>query len=222
MRHTILIVPGMHDSGPDHWQTWLQHELPQTRRVTGIDWEKPILACWAEAVRDEIDRCVGPVWLVAHSFGCLAAAVASVDRTEKVAGAMFVAPADPRDFSPLGRLEGEAADAAGSLDELIPKAPLAFPSIVVASSDDPWVRLTSTAYWSTNWGSTLISIGGAGHINAESGFGPWPRGRALLAAMMKAQPPAPLGPLGHGGFCRRGRQSALAKLRHGTRLSCDF
>jgi uncharacterized protein len=222
MRHTILVVPGMHDSGADHWQTWLQHELPNTRRVEGIDWEVPVLANWAEAVRDAIDDSVGPVWTVAHSFGCLAAAVAAADRLEKVAGAMFVAPADPRSFSPLGRLSDTRVDSAGSLDDLIPKSPLAFPSVVVASSDDPWVRLTTVAYWANSWGSTLINIGAAGHVNVDSGFGTWPQGKAILAALMDAQPAGPLGPLDPTTVCRRGRHSALAKLRHGTRLSCSF
>ncbi len=42
MRQTVLIVPGYHGSGPGHWQSWLEGELPEARRVTGIDWDEPL------------------------------------------------------------------------------------------------------------------------------------------------------------------------------------
>ncbi|QTQ37759.1 RBBP9/YdeN family alpha/beta hydrolase [Aromatoleum petrolei] len=105
MRHTTLIVPGFHGSGPDHWQTWLERRLPDARRVRGVDWEAPVLARWAAAVRREIDESAHSVWLVAHSFGCLASVVAAADRPERVAAALLVAPADPARFGPLGLLE---------------------------------------------------------------------------------------------------------------------
>lgn len=105
MRHTTLIVPGFHGSGPGHWQTWLEQRLPDARRVRGVDWEAPVLARWAAAVRREIDESAHAVWLVAHSFGCLAGAVAAADRPERVAGARLVTPADPARFGPLGLLE---------------------------------------------------------------------------------------------------------------------
>ena len=61
MQHTTLIVPGFHGSGPTHWQSWFEARLPDARRVIGIDWEAPVLARWAGAVRDAIDRAPGPV-----------------------------------------------------------------------------------------------------------------------------------------------------------------
>ena len=80
MRQTVLIIPGYHGSGPGHWQNWLEGELPEAHRVAGIDWDTPLLARWAGEVRREIDAAPGAVWLVAHSFGCLASAVAAADR----------------------------------------------------------------------------------------------------------------------------------------------
>ncbi len=90
---TVLVVPGYHGSGPDHWQSWLETRLPEARRVSGIDWEQPVLADWALAIRDDIDRANGAVWIVAHSFGCLASIVAIADRGESVAGAWLGGPA---------------------------------------------------------------------------------------------------------------------------------
>jgi len=171
MPHTTLIVPGFQGSGPAHWQSWIEAQLPGARRVADIDWERPILARWANAVRDAIDRSPGPVWVVAHSFGCLASVTAAFNRPEKVRGALLVAPADPQRF-------GEAT------------APLAqrlhHPSRVIASSNDPWVKDSTARHWAEHWGSEYLNIGAAGHINVDSGHGPWPQGLALFAQLREA------------------------------------
>lgn len=217
MQHTTLIVPGFHGSGPTHWQSWFEARLPDARRVIGIDWEAPVLARWAGAVRDAIDRAPGPVWVVAHSFGCLASVVAAADRPERVAGLMLVAPADPERFSLAGLRDSNAHPEQESLARWIPRTPLGAPSIVVASTNDPWVRLSSAAYWADCWGSRLDQIGPAGHINTDSGHGPWPDGLERLQALQAASDNLPLGPLDATPHSRRGRHGALAHLRHGTR-----
>ncbi len=73
---TCITVPGLHGSGPDHWQTWAEKEIPNCRRVSGIDFDKPVIAAWADAIRNNIRDEVGSVILIAHSFGCLASVVA--------------------------------------------------------------------------------------------------------------------------------------------------
>jgi uncharacterized protein len=221
MRHTTLIVPGFHGSGPDHWQTWLEEQLPDARRVGGIDWEAPVLARWAGAVRREIDEAPHAVWIVAHSFGCLASVVAAADRPERVAGALLVAPADPARFGPLGLAE-EAAHRGDTLGPWLPSGQLDFPCAVIASTNDPWVRLTVAAYWADRWGSRFISIGAAGHINVDSGFGPWPYCLELLQGMQQAHEDLPLGAIGGAKVSQKGRRSALARLRHQTRASLEL
>ncbi len=217
MHHTTLIVPGLHGSGPDHWQSWLERQLPDTRRVPDIDWAQPVLARWAQAVRDAIDRAPGPVWVVAHSFGCLASVVAAADRGERVAGLMLVAPADPERFTPRGLRDSGTHPEPMSLASAIPRQPLGAPSLVVASTNDPWVRFTSAAYWADCWGSHLEEIGAAGHINVDSGHGPWARGLELLHALQAAGDDLPLGSIDDAKLNRRGRHGALAHLRHHTR-----
>lgn len=215
MKRTTLIIPGYRGSGPDHWQSWFEKELPGARRAKGIDWDEPLLATWANAVRHEIDLAAHPVWLVAHSFGCLASIVAAADCPDKVAGAMFVAPADPNRFTALG-LRSEH-DHAESVARWLPARPQNFPSALVASSNDPWSKLTVAAYWAQRWGSHFICAGNAGHINTDAGFGLWPEGLALLATMQQAQAGIPLGTFdlsAKGG----GRASALTKIRHAKRI----
>ena len=218
---TALIVPGLNGSGEAHWQTWLERQLPGARRVTGIDWQEPVLAHWAGAVRDAIDRASGPVWLVAHSYGCLAAVVAGADRSDRVAGALFVAPADPDRFTAIGFKEGAELSAAASLSSALPLVPLGFPSIMAISCNDPWLKVLKAIYWANNWGSHIVSIGQAGHINAESGYGPWPQGLALLHSLQASQDDFPLGSLEEYQHQRKGRHGALAKLRHRTRKISD-
>lgn len=218
MGHTILIVPGFRGSGPTHWQTWIEAQEPGARRVTGIDWDAPILATWAGKIQSEIDRESSGVILVAHSFGCLAAVVAAADRAEKVAGAMLVAPADPDRISALGLQSDEAtATRPRGLGAWLPREPMAFPSLVVASSNDPWMKLMTAAYWAEQWGSRFVEMGPVGHINVDSGFGPWPEGLQLLRSLQEASVNVPLGAIDERLAARRGGRSVMARLRRGTR-----
>ncbi|ATE59455.1 RBBP9/YdeN family alpha/beta hydrolase [Thauera sinica] len=220
MQHTTLIVPGFHGSGPLHWQSWIEEQLPGAQRVRDIDWESPVLARWAGAVRGEIDAAPHAVWLVAHSFGCLASVVAAADRPEKVAGVLLVAPADPLRFGPFG-LRDAVGDEGECIAAWLPETPLECPSTVVASSNDPWVKLDSAAFWAERWGSRLIDIGEAGHINTESGFGPWPFGLELLTAMQRVHDDVPLGTISGEANSQRGRHGALARVRHHTRFTLN-
>lgn len=179
-----LIVPGYLGSGEGHWQTWMERQLPNVRRVEQ-DWYNPILVRWAENVRREIDNADVPVWLVAHSFGCLAAITAASDRANKVAGVMLVAPANPERFTLGGVRKAEDASVDGILNWFIPTEKLPFPSLVVASTDDPWMLHEKARFWSGLWGSQFVTLNKAGHINIESGFGPWLEGLHLLQTFQK-------------------------------------
>lgn len=171
----VLIVPGLRNSGPTHWQSWLGTVLPNTMRVEQADWERPCLSDWAARVRESIDATDDAVWLVAHSFGCLATVTAGFVRGERIRGALLVAPADPERFGEPTVL----------LEERLP-----FPSLVVASENDPWVNRDKAEYWAGQWGSGFVSIGHAGHINVDSGHGPWPDGLRLFEQLRSGSWPA--------------------------------
>jgi len=169
---TILIIPGLHGSGPTHWQSLFEQQLANTTRVEQSDWADPDLPRWASAVRDALARSEHPVWIIAHSFGCLAAVHAAADLRHKIAGAMLVAPADPEKFK---------------VADMLPTTALGFPSVLVASSNDPWMSLPTAASWAARWGARLVKVGDAGHINADAGFGPWPEGLAIFEALRQAE-----------------------------------
>ena len=100
----ILIIPGLHDSGPAHWQTWLQGQYRDARRVTQRDPSKPELERWAERIQRTLEVAATSEgqgeWLaVAHSFGCLALALHLSDHPDSpIREALFVAPAEPDKF----------------------------------------------------------------------------------------------------------------------------
>ncbi|MCY1380434.1 Serine hydrolase [compost metagenome] len=66
----------------------------------------------------------------------------------------------------------------------LPLRRFAFPSIVVASSNDPYGSIDHARRCADAWGSRLVEIGMAGHINAGSGLGDWAQGRQLLAEFL--------------------------------------
>lgn len=176
--HPVVIVPGLGNSGPQHWQRLWQAELgEQARAVEQADWDRPDFADWLARLDAAIASCPAAPVLVAHSLCCSLVAHWAQRYQRPIAGALLVAPADvdsdthtppeTRAFRPM------------------PLAPLPFPSVVVASSDDPYVARERAAIFAAHWGSRLVNIGAAGHINTAAGFGPWPLGRLLLEELRR-------------------------------------
>lgn len=167
----LLIVPGLHDSGPAHWQSWLQQGDRRAVRVVQRDWTQPDLDRWAARIDSTLDRAGGesPWIAVAHSFGCLAVARHLALRPDSpVAAALLVAPADPDKFG---------------VAELLPTQALEVPSTMVISDTDPWMAASHARRWAQRWGSHTLHLGNAGHINTESGFGPLPLARRWVTTM---------------------------------------
>jgi hypothetical protein len=168
----VLVLPGYGDSGPGHWQSRWQAADPTQQRVVQRDWLNPTLDEWRETLEHAVAGCDRPPILVAHSLGCVLVAHWARGTRCRAAGGLLVAPADA-DMVAL------ALDAVASFAP-VPCERLPFPSIVVASSDDPYVSLERAEAFARAWGSRFVTIGAAGHINTDSGYGDWPLGRRLL------------------------------------------
>jgi predicted alpha/beta hydrolase family esterase len=163
----LLIVPGFKDSGPEHWQTWLEQKVPNAARVEGIDWDSPVLATWAGQVRDALARAPQPLRVVAHSFGCLAAVVAAADRPDQVAELILAAPADPARFDFTGLKPDIARASTWSLANVLPLRDLNVNGCIIASRNDPWLSFEQAEQLADSWGLALHDAGAAGHINPE-------------------------------------------------------
>ncbi|HET7792541.1 MAG TPA: alpha/beta hydrolase [Rhizobacter sp.] len=167
----LLIVPGLHSSGPAHWQTWLEAHFRSAVRVEQDDWARADVDRWAQRVGEAVQRHPGTRWVaVGHSFGCLALARYLGQGGPGLHAALLVAPADPDKFA---------------VAPLLPDVGLQIPSVLVGSETDPWMRLESARHWARRWGSQFINLGDVGHINVDSGFGPLPPAKTLAELLIQ-------------------------------------
>ncbi len=173
----ILIIPGLGGSGPDHWQSRWQAKLSTARRVEQKDWEHPLLADWRAAIAAAVAEAQRPVILVAHSLVALAVADIAAELGDQVKGSFLVAPPSLRAIREIEGVDPRFAD--------VPFAPLPFPSVLVASRDDPYATYEESEDFARAWQAEIADAGNAGHINAESGHGPWPEGLMKLAGFLK-------------------------------------
>jgi uncharacterized protein len=179
MTPTILILPGLFNSGEGHWQTIWENMLTNAQRVQQYNWDSPSRADWVATLDAAIAAIDGPVVIAAHSLGCALTAWwssqhGSAPHATKVKGALLVAPPDVErsDFPEFAK--GFAP---------MPCAPLPFNTVVAASSDDPWCALPRAQTWAAGWGAQFHDIGPRGHINGGSGLADWPEGRQWLSAL---------------------------------------
>ncbi|MEO0544720.1 MAG: alpha/beta hydrolase [Pseudomonadota bacterium] len=178
----ILIVPGYKNSGESHWQSRWQAKMPNAIRVEQESWTKPERDDWVERVKDAIANTTLPSVIVAHSLGVAAArhAIEEMDRKQlkvKLKGAFFVAPPDvtnpkirPKHLMTFGPY---------------PSTPMPVPSFVIASRNDPFSSFDKATETAADWGSFFLDAGESGHIDTESGHGPWPEGLMVFAEFMK-------------------------------------
>lgn len=173
----ILMLPGLGNSGPDHWQRRWAERLSSARVVEQDDWERPEREAWVETIVRAAGAAERPVVLVAHSLGVSAVAHAAHRLPlGKVRGAFLVAPPDH---------ERPGAPAETASFAPAPRDPLPFPSILVASGNDPYCAPDRAEDMAAAWGSDFHLAGEAGHINAASGHGPWPEGLMMFARLLR-------------------------------------
>jgi len=169
----ILIIPGLGDSGENHWQTYWLKSFGHSVKLNQDDWNEPKPGKWLERLNATILKLDCPVILVAHSLAVsLVVHWAHQYDNSNIKGALLVAPADVdspahtpdvvRGFAPM------------------PTAKLPFPSIVVTSENDPYVDLDRAKYFAEQWGSDFINIGPKGHINSDSNLQFWEEGQLIL------------------------------------------
>lgn len=167
-----FIIPGLGNSGPDHWQTWFEKSGKNFQRINQKEWEAPDGNDWISTIDNVISNYdPATVVLIGHSLGCVTIIKWATHYHKKIKGALLVAPSD---------IENPVYTFPATGFTPIPTERINFNTIVVASADDPWVSLDRARYFSQCWGSEFIEIGKAGHINVSSGFGEWKQGLEIL------------------------------------------
>lgn len=170
-----LIIPGLGNSNARHWQTRWEFDREDCQRVELGNWDNPSRSHWVTKLDLAISHQSEPVVLVAHSLGCLVVAwwsvLAGTDRWPQVLGAMLVAPPDVEQASNQPEIRRFAP---------FPRCRLPFPTVVVASENDPYCSITRARFMATRWGASFVNVGALGHINAASALGTWLPGQNIL------------------------------------------
>lgn len=125
---------------------------------------------------DHALRRVGaPVILVGHGVGALTIAawtgLMSSESESAVAGALLIAPCDPM---------AEGADPRLQCFAPLPTTIFTFPTLVVASDDDPAISAERAFSLARQWGAGFARFGECGHFMPSDGLGWWDEGEELL------------------------------------------
>ncbi|MFB9952386.1 RBBP9/YdeN family alpha/beta hydrolase [Rhizobium puerariae] len=176
--YPTFILPGLNGSPDGHWQRHWAKERSSSSVVEQEDWSCPVLEDW----QAELDRALSQTegaFLVAHSLGCLlAASYAGRSLAAKIRGALLVAPCSLAVTLQLHPCMIEFGEE--------PLSRLPFPSLVVGSLNDPYMSVPDIERHIRSWGSELVTIGFAGHINVASGFGRWDEGYRFFERLRRA------------------------------------
>lgn len=179
----ILLVPGWTGAGPDHWMTRWQARLRTAQRVEQDDWDVVDKTKWTRRLLEHAARATRPLFLVGHScgVGTIVHAASDVARAKPgVIGAFLVAPPSRESCASMPHVDPAFAS--------FPDEPLPFPSLLVASRNDPYCTLNEAGEFALAWGADLVDAGESGHLNTESGHGPWPEGVMRLATFLQRLP----------------------------------
>lgn len=173
--YDFLVLPGLGNSGVEHWQSYWCLAFRNAMRVLQDDWDNPKLASWLKRLDAALNGGTRPTILICHSLSCTLAAHWAV-RAEpgRVKAVLLVAPSDlerpdappaTRDFLPM------------------PKQRFPVPTLVVASTDDTYVKPAKAREFAEAWGADYCELPELGHINTISRLGFWPQGLLLLGRL---------------------------------------
>ena len=169
---SFLIAHGLYGSPEGHWQPWLHGELlaagEDSRFPQFTDPDDPDPATWMAEMAGALDAMPGRRNLLAHSLSCVTwirgATEGAMPRVDRV---LLVAPPTSADWDAIVRFRDFTPDPARV-------RAAAGEALIVCSDADPYAPEGAVTAFATPLGLPHHLIAGAGHINGESGFGPWP------------------------------------------------
>ena len=171
----VFTVPGLYNSGPQHWQTHWENEYGFIR-IEQKDWETPACDDWLQTIDATVNRHpLNEVVLVGHSLACCTIVRWAEKYNRIIKGALLVAPSD---------VEAPSYPAGTSGFSPMPAYKLPFPSIIIASTNDEYVTMERAKEFAETWGSEFIIAGDLGHINSSSDLGKWQFGYSELERLM--------------------------------------
>jgi hypothetical protein len=176
----LLMVPGWTGAGPEHWMRRWTQRLSTAQVVEQADWGRIVTHVWVERVAAAMGTATRPVVLVGHSCG-VATIIHLLDRHPSlaagIAGLVLVAPASDAATATLPNVDPTFIP--------VPRRALGVPALLIASRTDPFCPYEEAERLAAAWGAQLVDAGDSGHINTESGHGPWPDGVLRLAGFLR-------------------------------------
>ncbi len=171
----LIIIHGWGGNGPGHWQNWLSDDL--AARGIPVDYpvlpdaDTPDLNVWLGTLRS-VRMCHDqPPDIIAHSLG----AIAVIHWLFRETGAqlfnrvLLVSPPSPRNAAPevasFFPLPCDITNTIGSNCASI---------MLIGAKDDPFARPKDFGAIAQIVGVEPHLFEAGGHLNVESGYGPWP------------------------------------------------
>jgi predicted alpha/beta hydrolase family esterase len=167
----FLILHGLDGSGEGHWQPWLAERLTAAGEDVAFpdlpDPSDPEPAAWEAAIQSELASDHEAV-VICHSLACLAwLRIAAAADGLRAARVLLVAPPCRDDVAPVARFLDHGASA-------VDLGQAAQSTLLICSDQDPYCPAGAIAVYGEPLEIESRLMRGAGHINPESGYGPWP------------------------------------------------
>lgn len=167
----LVIIADEQENPKGHWQSLWERGYPLSTHVTCSN--KQSASEWIKKIDQTIRNTNTPVIIAAHGVGVLGFLQwlfhASLIDQKLIYGALLVAPTNP-----------QSQDLGTDIKTEISQAYANFPTALISSDNDPYCDLQHAKDLANSLGAKFYTLEKAGHINAESGFGPWQWGMRLM------------------------------------------
>jgi len=176
--YDFLVLPGLGNSGVDHWQSFWCLAFRNATRVIQDNWDRPSPDAWLKNLEAAVAGGTRPAILICHSLSCaLAAHWAAAGKAGRVRAALLVAPSDVE-------RPGNTPESVRAFGPM-PLKRFPVPALVVASSDDTYVTPERGRIFAQAWGADYCELPELGHINSSSRLGFWPQGLLMLGRLIE-------------------------------------
>jgi predicted alpha/beta hydrolase family esterase len=170
-----LLLHGIDGSGPEHWQHWLAGKLTEAGREVRFPVlpgaASPVLEDWLTALTAALQGLPDDGFdVVAHSLGAalwMHHAIAPGDSPRPARVALVALPAS--DLIPA--VASSFVPVPMDIDA-IRKA--ADGTVLVGADNDPFCPGGIARVYGARLKMAVTVVAGGGHLNTESGYGPWP------------------------------------------------
>ena len=169
MSKKVLLLHGWGGSNFPHWQSWLAGELAKDYGNVSFlrfsNYDFPNFSTWKKELTTHLED-FKPDIVICHSVAnTLWFHLCNTNAIEKVQKLYLVAP-------PSKKCDIVELESFFPLE--MPKNAHANETILVTSTDDPYMSMDEAKELQDSLGVEMIVLENAGHINADSGYGEWP------------------------------------------------